>query len=181
MNNAAQMLLALQAVEESAVILGGNEVVSKEAMALVRAAITAAAPEHACTGASLYLGAVAATSALEDWTHQNEAEFSGWGDMIVPAMATFWRIKAGQAVAALAECRSIAPVTGDSIETCPVCAEPLNDDDICATDITMGICHAACLEGSPTVDLETGDEMDGPMDTYRYGDTAPTEPKGGKE
>lgn len=59
------------------------------------------------------------------------------------------------------------------IDTCPICAEPLLDDDICATDITMGICHAACLEGSPTVDLETGDEVEGPMDTYRYGDTAP--------
>ena len=60
------------------------------------------------------------------------------------------------------------------IDTCPICAEPLLDDDLCATDITMGICHAACLEGSPTVDLETGDEVDGPMDTYRYGDTAPS-------
>lgn len=59
------------------------------------------------------------------------------------------------------------------VDTCPVCAEPLLDDDICATDITMGICHAACLEGSPTVNLETGEEVNGPMDTYRYGDTAP--------
>lgn len=50
------------------------------------------------------------------------------------------------------------------IETCPICAEPFNDDDICATDIEMGICHAACLKGSPTVDLDTGAEVDGPMD-----------------
>lgn len=57
------------------------------------------------------------------------------------------------------------------IDTCPICADPLLDDDICATDIEMGICHAACLEGSPVVDLETGEERDGPMDTYRYGDT----------
>lgn len=56
------------------------------------------------------------------------------------------------------------------LDTCPVCAEPLKDDDICATDIEMGICHAACLEGSPTVNLETGEPVDGPMDTFRYGD-----------
>lgn len=58
------------------------------------------------------------------------------------------------------------------IDTCPICAEPLLDDDICATDITMGICHAACLEGSPTVDLQTGEPTEGPVDTFRYGDTA---------
>lgn len=63
------------------------------------------------------------------------------------------------------------------VDTCPICAEPLLDDDICATDIEMGICHAACLEGSPTVDLDTGDEVEGPMDTYRYGDTDPTTSK----
>lgn len=56
------------------------------------------------------------------------------------------------------------------VDTCPICAEPLLDDDICATDIEMGICHAACLEGSPTVSLETGEPVDGPMDTFRYGD-----------
>lgn len=66
----------------------------------------------------------------------------------------------------------------DIIDTCPICAEPLNDDDICATDIEMGPCHAACLNGSPTVDLETGEPTDGPMDTYRWGDTAPTGSKG---
>lgn len=73
-----------------------------------------------------------------------------------------------------------APPT-DDVDTCPVCAEPLKDDDTCATDIEMGICHAACLDGSPTVDLETGETTDGPIDTYRYGDTAPdaTSPSGG--
>lgn len=66
------------------------------------------------------------------------------------------------------------------VDTCPICAEPLNDDDICATDIELGICHAACLDGSPTVDLETGEPTDGPIHTYRYGDTAPdaTSPSG---
>lgn len=55
---------------------------------------------------------------------------------------------------------------------CPVCAEPLAADDICATDIELGICHAACLEGSPVVDLDTGEPSDGPVATYRYGDLA---------
>jgi hypothetical protein len=116
---------------------------------------------------------VAAISAFEDWTHQNEAEWSGWGDMIVPPMATFWRVKAGQAKTALSECAGIADITAEQGDACPICAEPLNDDDICASDIEMGICHAACLEGSPTVDLETGEPVDGPMDTFRYGDTDP--------
>lgn len=61
----------------------------------------------------------------------------------------------------------------DDIESCQVCAEPLNGDDLCATDIEMGICHAACLEGSPTVDLETGDPIDGPIGTFRFGHTEP--------
>jgi hypothetical protein len=64
-------------------------------------------------------------------------------------------------------------LTSDEIDLCPVCAKPLNDEDTCATDIEMGICHAACLEGSPTVDLETCEPSDGPIDTFRYGDTAP--------
>ncbi|MBZ9888080.1 hypothetical protein LB559_09025 [Mesorhizobium sp. BR1-1-3] len=40
--------------------------------------------------------------------------------------------------------------------------------DLCSTDIELGTCHAACLEGCPTVDLETGDPVDGPIPTYRY-------------
>jgi hypothetical protein len=59
---------------------------------------------------------------------------------------------------------------------CPVCAEPMNADDLCATDIELGICHAACLEGSPTVNLDTGEPMDGPIATYRYDDVV--SPKG---
>lgn len=57
-------------------------------------------------------------------------------------------------------------------DRCDICAKPLRDDDICATDIEMGICHAACLEGSPVVDLNTGEPTDGKIDTYRYGDIA---------
>lgn len=51
---------------------------------------------------------------------------------------------------------------------CPICAEPLNDGDLCATDIEMGTCHAACLDGSTIVDLETGEPSPGPVATFRY-------------
>lgn len=54
-------------------------------------------------------------------------------------------------------------------QKCPICDNPLKPDDLCATDIEMGTCHAACLEGSPVVDLDTGDELpDGNIDTYRF-------------
>ncbi|RUM97885.1 hypothetical protein EET67_09710 [Pseudaminobacter arsenicus] len=51
---------------------------------------------------------------------------------------------------------------------CPICAEPFKPDDLCASDVEMGICHAACLEGSPVVDLDTGEPVDGPATTYTY-------------
>lgn len=51
---------------------------------------------------------------------------------------------------------------------CPICAEPLKVDDMCAVDIELGICHAACLEGSPTVNLDTGEPVDGSIPTFRY-------------
>ncbi len=60
-------------------------------------------------------------------------------------------------------------------DLCPICLKPLEPDDTCATDIDMGICHAACVDGSPVVDLETGEEVDGKADTYRYGDVAAEE------
>jgi hypothetical protein len=60
--------------------------------------------------------------------------------------------------------------------SCPICTAALNPDDICATDIEMGICHAACLEGSPTVNLDTGEPTDGPIATYRY-DSLPADPQ----
>lgn len=60
-------------------------------------------------------------------------------------------------------------VTHD-IDQCPICAEPFKAGDLCASDITEGTCHAACLEGSPVVDLETGEEeQDGVATTFRYG------------
>ncbi|AID18376.1 hypothetical protein PPF1_63 [Rhizobium phage vB_RleM_PPF1] len=61
----------------------------------------------------------------------------------------------------------------DDTYQCPICGVAINDDDLCAADIEMGTCHAACLEGSPVVDLETGEPTDGKAGTFRYGDTAP--------
>ena len=52
---------------------------------------------------------------------------------------------------------------------CPICAGPFKPEDTCASDITEGTCHAACLEGSPVVDLDTGEEIPGGrLDTYPY-------------
>lgn len=51
---------------------------------------------------------------------------------------------------------------------CSVCENALKPDDICASDIELGICHAACLEGSPAVDLDTGEPCE-TMHTFRYG------------
>lgn len=60
-------------------------------------------------------------------------------------------------------------IKADSQEIgCQICLEPLKSDDICSTDIELGICHAECLAGAPVVDLNTGKPSDGPVDTYRY-------------
>lgn len=57
----------------------------------------------------------------------------------------------------------------DDIDRCPICDVPFKPEDVCADDITEGTCHAECLEGSPVVDLETGDEIpDGKISTYLY-------------
>lgn len=58
-------------------------------------------------------------------------------------------------------------------ESCPICAQPFKPDDLCASDIELGICHAECLDGSPVVDLDTGEPTDGEADKFRYGDTDP--------
>ena len=58
----------------------------------------------------------------------------------------------------------------EEVHECPICLVPFEPADLCATDIELGICHAACLEGSPTVDLNTGEPVDGPISTYRYDD-----------
>lgn len=51
---------------------------------------------------------------------------------------------------------------------CPICTKPILPTDLCATDINLGVCHADCLQGCPVVDLESGEPVEGPMDTYRY-------------
>ncbi|TPM06770.1 MULTISPECIES: hypothetical protein [unclassified Mesorhizobium] len=53
-------------------------------------------------------------------------------------------------------------------ETCPVCFVTFNPGDECATDIELGTCHAACLEGSPVVDLGTGEPSEGPISTFPF-------------
>lgn len=61
----------------------------------------------------------------------------------------------------------------DDVERCPICDEPFKPEDTCATDITEGPCHAACLEGSPVVDLDTGNELPpGELDTYPHSDVS---------
>lgn len=49
-------------------------------------------------------------------------------------------------------------MTADTYD-CPICAETINDGDMCLLDIDMGDCHAACLERSPMVNLDTGDHL----------------------
>lgn len=55
----------------------------------------------------------------------------------------------------------------EDFTSCPICAERINVGDVCATDIEMGTCHFACLDGSPVVDLETGEPLpDGEISKY---------------
>jgi len=62
----------------------------------------------------------------------------------------------------------------NDIHRCPICDEPFEEDDNCATDIEMGTCHFECLDGCPVVDLETGEEViDDDMNSFRYGDDYP--------
>lgn len=56
----------------------------------------------------------------------------------------------------------------DEAYQCPVCLVEIKTGDLCSTDIELGTCHAACLEGSPTVNLETGVPIDGPIPTFVY-------------
>lgn len=62
--------------------------------------------------------------------------------------------------------------TTPDVEKCPICGEPFKADDICATDIELGTCHAECLEGSPVVDLDTGEEIEGEVHTYRFSEVS---------
>ncbi len=54
------------------------------------------------------------------------------------------------------------------IERCPVCDEPFKAGDIYASDIELMTCHAACLEGAPVVDMDTGEPVEGPIDTFTF-------------
>lgn len=49
--------------------------------------------------------AMQAVEQLDVWANCNETEYTGYGDQVVPPMATFWRVKAGQAFQALQEIR----------------------------------------------------------------------------
>lgn len=53
---------------------------------------------------------------------------------------------------------------------CDICGQAIKGPDLCATDIDLGPCHAACLEGAAIVDLETGAPLpeDTPVFTYRW-------------
>lgn len=60
-------------------------------------------------------------------------------------------------------------MTNPVTHNCPICAEPFQPDDNCATDIELGTCHFDCLDGSPVVDLETGEELpDQDMHSFPY-------------
>lgn len=97
-------------------------------------------------------------------------EFFGWTDTEI-ALNAISDLDAQYAAPAPA-----APAAKDTGGRCDICGEPIYPNDICSTDIEMGACHAACLEGSPVVDLETGEPVDGPAHTFRYEEC---EPNGG--
>ncbi len=56
----------------------------------------------------------------------------------------------------------------EEAEACPICLEPFKPDDLCATDITEGTCHAECLEGAPVVDADTGEPTGGEPFIFRF-------------
>lgn len=63
------------------------------------------------------------------------------------------------------------------LDRCPICDEPFKPTDNCAMDIELGTCHAACLEGSAVIDLDTGEETGGEVDTYPYSEVMDTPAK----
>lgn len=62
-----------------------------------------------------------------------------------------------------------AASAGEDREACSVCDVEFRPGDLCATDIDLGTCHAACLDGSPVVNLETGEPFDGPAFVFVWG------------
>lgn len=63
------------------------------------------------------------------------------------------------------------PATDGDAHACPVCAVAFKPSDVCAMDVELGTCHEECLRGSHVVSLETGEPFDGPIYTFRYGET----------
>lgn len=61
-------------------------------------------PEELMDGQALAQEAFDAVKRYHDWASHNETMWTGWGDMVVPAGAEWWRVKSGQALAALREC-----------------------------------------------------------------------------
>lgn len=74
------------------------------------AAMLAAAPQPATMQVevkdhkTLLKSAMFHLAVYNNWTSYNEAMFTGWGEQIVPPGAEWWRVKSGQALAALSEC-----------------------------------------------------------------------------
>ncbi|HAU78085.1 MAG TPA: hypothetical protein DCW88_21990 [Agrobacterium sp.] len=68
--------------------------------------------------------------------------------------------------------KAATPALDPEVHCCPICDVPFKADDVCATDIEEGTCHAECLAGSPVVDLNTGEPKTGPVDTFLYSDWA---------
>jgi len=110
------------------------------------------------------------TSALE------QAERRADGTIINGGIITSLQVLLGMTQwAGAAPSEDVEPT--DELVRCDICAKPLNPDDNCATDIELGICHAECLEGSPVVNLDTGEPLpDGELHTYRFGDLDPAPP-----
>ncbi|UYZ06182.1 hypothetical protein CFBP5507_07885 [Agrobacterium salinitolerans] len=66
--------------------------------------------------------------------------------------------------------KAATPALDPEVDCCPICDVPFKADDVCASDIEEGTCHAECLAGSPVVDLNTGEPKSGPVDTFLYSD-----------
>lgn len=76
-----------------------------------------------------------------------------------------WRV---QEVVSYLEERAVIFTAGASEEECPICGENFLPEDLCATDIDEGVCHADCLKGSPVVDLASGEPTAGDPAVFRY-------------
>ena len=99
----------------------------------------------------------------------SEAQIEAIMHVIEMRLCIIWpRIGAREAFAN--ELRALEPPSDDGdVARCPICDERFHPSDLCADDITEGTCHAACLEGSPVVNMETEEEIPGGQaTTYLY-------------